>query len=62
MNYQTQVKYITFPLLAVKLKEYKKRLTDAIWEKDFMLSKILEHEIFMIETQIALGEKYDIPF
>jgi hypothetical protein len=62
LQHNTEVKYIPFLLLAVKLKDYKKRLTDAVWDEDVTLARLLEYEINIIETQIALGEKYDIPF
>ena len=62
MNHETETVYYTFPLLAVKLKDCKKRLSDAVWEEDHTLARLLEYEINSIETQIALGEKYDLPF
>ena len=61
-NQEIEVVYIPFPLLTVKLKDYKKRLSDAVWEEDQELARLLRYEINNIETQIALGEKYDIPF
>ena len=62
INHETETVYYTFPLLAVKLKDYEKRLSDAVWEEDEELIRILKYEINSIETQIALGEKYDLPF
>ena len=62
LAHETEVVYIPFPLLAVKLKDYKKRLSDAVWEEDEELIRLLKYEINSIETQIALGEKYDLPF
>ena len=61
-NQEIEVVYIPFPLLTVKLKDCKKRLSDAVWEEDQELARLLRYEINNIETQIALGEKYDIPF
>ena len=60
--HETEVKYLPFPLLIVKLKDYKKRLSDAIWEEDQELARLLRYEINSIESQIARGEMYDVPF
>lgn len=60
--HETEVTFIPFPLLSIKLKDYRKRLSDAVWEEDQELIRLLRYEINSIETQIALGEKYDIPF
>lgn len=62
MYHETEIRYLEFPLLCVKLKDYKKRLSDAIWEEDQELARLLKYEINSIETQIALGEKYEVPF
>lgn len=62
-NHETEVIYLPFPLLTVKLKNYKKRLYDAIWEESSQkeIDK-LKIDIHSIERQIALGEMYDVPF
>jgi hypothetical protein len=62
LSHSTEVKYIPFPLLAVKLKDYEKRLSDATWEEDQSQVEKLKNEIYNIQVQISLGEKYDIPF
>jgi hypothetical protein len=62
LTYKTEVKYIPFPLLAVKLKDYEKRLSDATWDEDKSQVEKLKKEIYNIQVQISLGEKYDIPF
>jgi len=61
--HETEILVQPFPLLAVKLKEYKKLLSDATWEeKDDKEIDKLKSKIQSIELQISLGEKYDVPF
>jgi hypothetical protein len=60
--HETEVTYFTFPLLAVQLKEYKKQLSDAVWEENQEKIAKLKDMIRFTEIQIALGETYDIPF
>jgi hypothetical protein len=62
MYHETEIKYLEFPLLARKLKEYKKQLSDAIWEENKEKIDKLKDKIHSTEVQIALGEVYDIPF
>lgn len=62
LSHNTEVKYIPYPLLAVKLKDYQKRLSDATWDEDKSQVEKLKKEIYNIQIQISLGEKYDIPF
>ena len=60
--HETEVTYFTFPLHAVQLKEYKKQLSDAIWEENQDKIAKLKDKIRSTEIQIALGETYDVPF
>lgn len=60
--HETKVTYFTFPLLAVQLKEYKKQLSDAVWEENQDKIAKLKDKIRSTEIQIALGETYDVPF
>jgi len=62
MHHETVIVPYTFPLLAVKLKQYKKQLSDAVWEEDQKRVELLTNQIYNIEVSIALGEKYDVPF
>lgn len=63
LYHETEIKVLPFPLLAVKLKEYKKLLSDAAWEeKDIKEIDKLKSKIQSIEFQISLGEKYEVPF
>ena len=62
LSHKTEVKFIPYPLLAVKLKDYQKRLSDATWDEDKSQVEKLKKEIYNIQVQISLGEKYDIPF
>lgn len=62
LQHETEVKYLPFPLLANKLKEYKKQLSDATWEENQEEIAKLKGKIHSTEIQIALGEVYDIPF
>ena len=61
-DHKTEVRYIPFPLLSVKLKDYQKRLSDAMWEEDNNEVEKLKNKIYNTQVQINLGEKYDIPF
>ena len=60
--HETEVTYFTFPLLAVQLKEYKKQLSDAVWEENQDKIAKLKDKIHSTEVQISLGEVYDVPF
>jgi hypothetical protein len=60
--HETQVKYQPFPLLAKKLKDLQKNLSDAQWEGNQSDIDRLCQQIDSVEVQISLGEKYDIPF
>jgi len=63
LYHETEIKPLPFPLLAVKLKEYRKLLSDASWEeKDQKDIDKLKDMIKSIEFQISLGETYDVPF
>ena len=63
LYHETEVRVLPFPLLAVKLKEYKKLLSDATWEdKDKEEIDKLKSKIQSIEFQISLGEQYEVPF
>ena len=60
--HETEVTYYTFPLLARQLKEYKKQLSDAVWEENQDKIAKLKDKIRSTEISILLGETYDIPF
>lgn len=60
--HETEVTYYTFPLLARQLREYKKQLSDAVWEENQDKIAKLKDKIRSTEIQIALGETYDVPF
>ena len=60
--HETEIKYLPFPLLARQLKEYKKQLSDAVWEENQDKIAKLKDKIRSTEIQIALGETYDVPF
>ena len=62
MIHQTEVKFQPFPLLAKKLKDLEKNLSDAQWENDRTKIDKLSQQIQSVQVQIDLGEKYDIPF
>ena len=62
LQHETEVTYYTLPLLAVQLKEYKKQLSDAVWEENQDKIAKLKDKIRSTEIQIALGETYDVPF
>jgi len=52
----------SFPLLVNKLKNHKKILLKAIEENDEEFIEYLKETIHNIESSMALGEKYDVPF
>ena len=60
--HETEVTYYTFPLLARQLKEYKKQLSDAVWEENHDKIAKLKDKIRSTEISILLGETYDVPF